>query len=194
MHAWWNLFAQAAPAPNAPPATDTPSLVVWGVVLLTTAAVLLVVEVGLPSGGLISLGAAACAVAGLVCLTFEDTALGLWATLAVLIATPFILGFMVKVWPNTPIGRLLILNGDGADESDEGTSEKPTRVAATEERPLPHVGQRGSAKTPLRPVGTCVIGGARLECLAEAGAIDAGADVEVVDVDGNEVRVREVTR
>ncbi len=165
-------------------------LLVWGVVLLGLAAVLLAVEMIVPSGGLISLAAALSAVGGLVCLTFENTQLGLITTLAVVVASPFIAAFMLKVWPNTPIGRMLILRNEDTEQGG-GRTARPARHVVDAEA-LPAVGATGSAKTALRPVGTCVINGHRVECLAEAGMIDAGATVRVVDVDGKEVRVREI--
>ncbi len=176
------LLIQAAPAPQAVP-TDDAALMTWGVILLASAAAMLVAELFLPSGGLISVAAAIAAVGGLICLFFHDTTLGALATLAVLIATPFIAGFMLKLWPHSPVGHWLILGG-GDDEPD---ADPPMPKA-----PAVRVGDTGSTKTPLRPVGTCVINGRRTECLAEAGMIDAGTAVRVVDVDGKEIRVRAV--
>lgn len=187
------MLAQASGSGSAP-ATGQTSLLVWGIVLLAAAAALLFVELAIPSAGVISLAAAGCAVAGLVCLTFENTTLGLSATLAVLIACPFIVGFMIKVWPNTPIGKRLILkDGDEDQGNDDSDPTRSTRRQTKSHLPgVPTIGQQGVAKTPLRPVGTCVIDGRRIECLAVAGIIDAGSTVQVVDVDGMEVRVREV--
>ncbi|MEM1446015.1 MAG: hypothetical protein AAGF84_08175 [Planctomycetota bacterium] len=180
------LLLQAAPAPPTPPAgADDQTLMMWGVILLASALAMLIVEMVVPSGGLISLAAAVATVAGLVCLFFHDTTLGAITTLAVLIATPFIGGFMLKIWPHTPVGRWLILSSEQGEEGAAVSRERSTT-------PPIKVGDTGETKTLLRPVGTCVIQGQRIECLAESGMIDPGTAVRVVDIDGSEVRVRAV--
>ncbi|MEM8781807.1 MAG: NfeD family protein [Planctomycetota bacterium] len=180
------ILLQAAPATPTPPAAagDT-TLMTWGVILLASALAMLIAEMIVPSGGLISLAAAVTTVAGLICLFLQDTTLGWITTVAVLIATPFIGGFMLKIWPHTPVGRWLILASERGEEGAATPRTTPT------ETPI-KVGDTGRAKTQMRPVGTCVIGGRRIECLAESGMIDAGSSVRVVDVDGNEIRVRAV--
>ena len=182
---WLTLLSQASTAP--PPSTgtgDETSLIVWGLVLLTVALVLVFVEVLVPSGGLIGLVAAACAVGGVVCITFENTVAGLIASLGVVAATPFLIAFALKIWPNTPLGRRLILGADSAPSETAESTEAST--------PSVQVGARGKAVTPLRPVGTCLINGQRIECLGDGTILDAGVEVEVIDVDGNEVHVRPV--
>jgi membrane-bound ClpP family serine protease len=56
--------------------------------------------------------------------------------------------------------------------------------------PAPAVGARGKALTDMRPVGSCLLGNQRVECLAEGGVIPAGTPVKVIAVEGMEVRVR----
>ncbi|MEM1098228.1 MAG: NfeD family protein [Planctomycetota bacterium] len=179
------LLLQAAPVPPTPAVQDNTTMMTWGVILLASALAMLVVEMIVPSGGLISLAAAGTTVGGLICLFFHDTTLGAVTTLGVLIATPFIGGFMLKIWPHTPVGRWLILSSEHGELDPAVPRDKP---AATPVK----IGDTGQTKTLLRPVGTCLINGQRIECLAESGMIDSGSAVRVVDVDGNEIKVRAV--
>ena len=55
-----------------------------------------------------------------------------------------------------------------------------------------YIGKRGISLTPLRPAGTILIEGERVDVVTEGGYIDKGASVEVVKVEGNRVVVREI--
>lgn len=185
------MLAQAAP--QGGPSDNT--LVLWAVILLGVAMLLFVLEVFVPSGGLIGLGAAVSLILGIICLFGVSTTYGLIGATVALLALPFALAFSIKIWPNTPVGRALMLKDPGgrgaADEGEgEGEGEGETRAKL---KPVlgPAVGDTGVTLTEMRPVGTCLINGKREECLAVGGAIDMGAAVRVVAVDGMHVKVRE---
>ncbi|NLO90089.1 MAG: nodulation protein NfeD [Clostridia bacterium] len=57
-----------------------------------------------------------------------------------------------------------------------------------------YIGKRGISLTPLRPAGTVLIDGKRVDVVTEGGYIDKGASVEVVEVEGNRVVVREIIK
>ena len=54
------------------------------------------------------------------------------------------------------------------------------------------VGAVGTALNDLHPIGTAQIEGAKIEVLAEGGAIDAGTPLRVTKVEGNQVKVRAI--
>jgi membrane-bound ClpP family serine protease len=153
---------------------------VWAVVLLGIALILVIVELFIPSGGLIALCAAASTVGGVVMLFQVNRTLGLVGAIVAVLGVPFIIALSLRVWPHTPIAKML-------------TIETPTRDPDAPPMPNedgPKVGAHGKALTDLRPVGTCLIDGKRLECLAEAGVIRAGSAVKVILSDGLQVKVR----
>jgi len=177
------LLAQSQPAPGGE-SDDGTFWVVWGVLLMGAAIMLFFVEIVVPSGGLIGLVGAAAMVAGVVLLFRVDTTFGLIGAIAALIALPIVIGLAIKVWPDLPIGRLLILrNENPPDAEDAADQTEPTPDA-------PDVGRRGEAVTDLRPIGTCLIDGERRECLATGGMIEAGDPVRVVSVDGMQIKVQ----
>ena len=172
-------LAQATPP-------DDGSLLLTAILLLGAAFVLLVLELFLPSGGLLGVAAALAAIGAVACFFAEDVALGFASLLGLAVVTPVLLGLGLKIWPHTPIGKRLVL-GDALPEP--GTAGVGGRSSTAAFRPA--VGDAGEAVTPLRRVGTCRFAGVRCECLAESGMIDAGAQVTVSRVSGNEVFVRE---
>ncbi len=174
--------------------------ILLAIALLGAAVLLFFLEVFVPSGGIIGTASAVLLVAGIVVLFGVDTTLGLIATTIALIALPFAVGFAIKIWPDTPLGRALTLRtpghesdeaGEREGEGEEGDEPLPGRPSARPVSDLP-VGAEGQALTDLRPVGTVRFDGQREECLALGGTIEAGTTVRVVAVDGMHVKVRPV--
>jgi len=157
-------------------------------VFLGAAVMLFIVEVFVPSGGILAIASATSALVGIVLLFWVDTTVGLVGMIVVIVATPVLLGFALRIWPHTPLGRALTLS---AGQSALTRAAKPD-MAGTPAPPDERVGQRGTAMTDLRPVGTCLIAGERVECLSARGIIRKGATVTVVEVDGNSIRVEPV--
>lgn len=165
------------------------SLLLWGLGLLAVALLLVVVEVFVPSGGVIAVTAAIVAIAGVVVLFRHDTTWGLIGLLTVLVMGPVSLGFAIKIWPNTPVGRKMIYG----ESSPERLAEKRRAEANAREQRQALVGAEGVAVTDLRPVGMIRLDGKRMEAHAEAGYVESGAAVRVTAVEDNHLKVRAVT-
>lgn len=153
----------------------------WGLALFGAALVVLALEMFIPSGGLLGLLCAGLAIAGVVCFYRVSTGAGLAATGAVTVMAPLAAYFFLKVYPDTPMGRRLILGDPEGKPAD--ADHEPDGAGAI-------VGTEGVALTDLRPMGTVDIEGKRLEATAELGLIHAGTRVRVTGVDGAKVRVR----
>lgn len=162
-------------------------LLIWGIVLIAVAAFLLVLEVFIPSAGIIAVTSAVVAIAGIVCLFRYDTNWGLIGSLAVMVIGPILGGFMLKIWPSTPIGRRLIY-GDQTEEDRQRLAESERAMQA--ER-LALIGLEGKAITDLRPIGMAQIGDNRYEVLAESGWIKAGSPLRITQADGAQIKVRQ---
>jgi len=143
----------------------------WAVICIGLALLLFVLEVFVPSGGVLGFLSGVALVVAIFLLFRVDQTLGLIGAIVSLIAIPFF----------TPIGRMLTLSGGHG-------------VAVTGRQPVadkPVVGAVGRTVTDLHPVGTCLFEGKRIECLADRHYIDREKPVRVVAVDGMQVRVRE---
>lgn len=160
--------------------------IIWGFGLFAVAFALVVLELFIPSGGIIAITSFIVAVAGIVAFFRESQMWGFTSILFTIVATPVILHYAFKIMPHTPVGRRLILGQKTDDEVHQKAVEDQQRTEA--EQSL--VGAGGTALTDLRPVGSADIEGQRVEVLAEGGIISAGTPIRVTAVSGNVVKVR----
>jgi membrane-bound ClpP family serine protease len=172
---------------------DSSWLLLCAFLLMAASIVLFVLELFIPSGGLLALLCLVSVVGSLVAFFKYSTAWGVTAFSTYCLLAPIALIFGVRLWSHSPFAKHLILGGPD-DLHDEGTleaaaaSEQARRERVAALRGL--VGARGRTATPLRPVGVVVIDGRRIDALAEGGAIDAGVSVIVVEIVDNQVKVR----
>ncbi len=154
-------------------------LIVISLLCFVGAIGLFMAEVMIPSGGLLGMMAACATLAGIVTLFAINTTLGLVGAIVCVAATPVLFMVSIKFWPHTPVARWLSLGA--LDETIE------IEEARTERNAL--LGQQGTAQTDLHPVGFCLLNGQREECLAASGVIEAGTLIQVVCVDGKQIKV-----
>ncbi|MGH7214852.1 MAG: NfeD family protein [Tepidisphaeraceae bacterium] len=140
---------------------------------LAIGVVLLVLEAGLPTHGILgAAGVVSLVVAVGLCFAVNQY-LGLGVMLAAVVAAPFVSMAFVKLWPRTPVGRRMILSPPG--------ERQPVAVAVA-------VGQTGRTVSELRPTGLADFGAQRLEVRSEIGIIPSGQEVRVAAVvDGRPV-------
>jgi len=156
-------------------------LVIAGLLLLLGIA-LGVLEVFVPSGGIIGF-LAFVTVAASVVLAFRDsTNSGLIILALACVCVPVSVTLALRVWPSTPMGRRLLLNPPTPDEV------RPETEYHRELRRL--VGKVGKAKSLMVPSGACEFEGHVVNAVSEGVAIEPGQPVRVIDVRGNRVVVR----
>src|SRR5690606_25828391 len=147
---------------------------------------LIIAEIFLPSGGLISV---MCIVAFIASFWaaykawygVSSLAFGLYLTALIIFIPAFVIGGF-QVFPMTPMGKRLI----GAP-----TLEEVTPYAEEQAHLQSLIGQIGKTITPLLPGGMVNVNGERLHAFSEGVLIDPGVDVEILDVRGTRVLVRE---
>lgn len=181
------LLTLAQTTPSGASLGGTGSWLVYGLVLLAVAAAFFVVEVFLPTGGLLGVLSGLAAVAGVFCLFKMNTTLGAVGAGVVLLATPVLLVLAIKIWPDTPFGQWVTHRNEppASDQPDAPAPDGHAEIAP---------GDTGRTVTPLRPVGVCLLNGRRRECYARSGSIDPDVEVEVVSISRNEVHVRPASR
>lgn len=161
----------------------------WVVGLLTLSALLVALELFIPSGGLISILAGLSAIAAIAIAFRVSPLTGAIALGIVAGGVPTIFWLAIKVFPSTPVGRNIILTA--------GTTEEDIQRRLSERQAETHaisalVGARGKALTGLRPGGTIRVDGEDIEAFAETGIIDAGSMVVITSVSGRQIRVMPV--
>ena len=160
----------------------------WGIVLLVAALGLLVLEIFVPSMGLISLVGVTLAIVGLVLLFRANVYAGVIGTGSMLLLGPMTVVFGLKLFPHTPVGRAMLYGG----KTEEELEQEAAQQRAEADKRLALIGMEGEALTVLRPVGAVRIEGRRYDALAELGMIQPGTRVRVTAVDGTRLKVREI--
>jgi membrane-bound serine protease (ClpP class) len=154
---------------------------VFAVFLYLASAALIIAEVFVPSGGLISICAFACLIGGAVIFFNHSTTTGWIGLIIAIIMIPSVLVFAYRLFPKSKFGRAVTLTppqrkvGDAIPDTDELKEL---------------LGAVGVVLTPLRPVGTCDFSGQRVECVAESGFVDKGEKVKVIHVQETQLTVR----
>lgn len=160
------------------------AMLTWGLVLLGLSLFLLLVEMLVVSGGLVSVLAVASAAGGIYCLFRFDTTWGLMGTATALVLGPVTMLYGLSMWRHTPLGRRIIGGKPEPENELDPRSGKPVDPRLT------LIGLHGRALTDLRPVGVVEVGGARYDAACETGFLAAGSPVRVTDVEPNQLRVR----
>jgi membrane-bound ClpP family serine protease len=149
--------------------------------LFLACSVLLVAEIFLPSGGLLTVGALACVVGGITLSFQQSVALG-WVGVGVaVVLIPTVLAIAYRVFPRTRFGKSVTLTPPQRSVGDAVPDTAELREL---------LGAVALVKTPLHPVGICDFSGRRLECVAESGYVETGKSVEVICVQGTQLTVR----
>ena len=153
------------------------------ILLFLIAVVILVAEIFLPSHGVLGI----VGVGFLVYAVYEAYSLdqggGHLTLLCALVLVPTLAVVGFKAFPKTPLGKRI---------APENPQPEAADFAPHHEQLKRFVGRRGRSVTPLRPVGTCMIDGQRVNCIAEARLIESGMDIEVLRVRGAQLEVRPV--
>ena len=156
---------------------------VFAVFLYFACAALIIAEVFVPSGGIISLFALACVIGGAAIFFRHSSTAGWIGVVIAIIMIPSTLVFAYRIFPKTRFGKSVTLTpperqkGDAIPDTDE-LGEM--------------LGAVGLVLTPLRPVGMCDFSGQRLECVAEGGYVDKDKEVKVINVESTQLTVREI--
>ena len=151
----------------------------WAILLMLIGCGLVVMEVFIPSGGVLGFLSAVAIIGSVVMAFRRDTTAGLSFIIITLVAVPAVIGLAFKYWPMTPMGKAFL--GELPDE-EEVKPDDPRREL---------VGRVGVAKSKMLPSGSISIDGQLFDAISNGAAIEAGQAVVVVEVRGNRVMVRE---
>ncbi len=154
---------------------------VFAIFLYFACAALIIAEVFVPSGGLISIFALACLIGGAVIFFRHSTTAGWIGVGIAAVMIPTVLIFAYRIFPKTRFGKSVTLTPPERQQGDAipDTSELKEML-----------GKVGVVITPLRPVGMCDFAGKRVECVAESGYVDKDKKVKVIDVESTQLTVR----
>lgn len=145
------------------------------IALLVTGAVLLLLETVLP--GLVAGAIGFCCLIGGVTMAYVNlgTTAGNWTLLGVGVGLVLGTFLWAKYFPDSRAARIFV--------SEQQVGELGVGDATL-------VNQTGVAHSSLRPCGTAIIGGKRLDVVTEGGFIEPATPIKVVAVEGLRIVVR----
>lgn len=150
----------------------------WAIVLLLLGCALVVLEVFVPSGGILGMLAGLAILGSIVFAFRRDATAGLSFVLVSMVAVPVLLTLAFRIWPHTPMGKAFL----GELPSEEELKPIDPR------REL--VGRLGVAKSKMLPSGSVLIDGHWIDAVTQGDAIEPEEPVVVVEVRANRVVVR----
>lgn len=149
--------------------------------LYIVALVLAILDIFVPSGGMLVILASAAAVGAVLFGFRSSTTLGMAMLTVVAASIPVVAILTVKLWPHTPIGRRVILQ-----LPTDGVAKHSSKQTALEN----WVGFVFLADAPLLPAGQIKVGHRHLNAIAEHGIIEVGQAVKVIAVRERNLIVR----
>ena len=159
------------------------SFLLWALVLLFAGCVFLALEFFVPSSGTLGVLAALSFVAAIVLAFMAGPVYGTATFIAVLIIVPTACILAVKYWPETPIGRMILIQ----------RPQSPDEVLPETEayRGMQHlVGKQGLAKSLMMPGGVVEIDRKSYDAVSDGMAIEQGTRIVVVSISTQRVVVR----
>ncbi len=151
---------------------------VWSILLMLVGCVVLLLEVFIPSGGILAVISAAAFVGSILIAFQRGPATGFSFVLSTVVAVPLVLVLAFHYWPKTKIGKAFL----GELPRDEDVlPDDPHRAL---------VGRVGVARSKMLPSGAVEIDGQMVDAISQGRAIEPGQYVVVTEVRANRVVVR----
>ncbi|MCD1261578.1 nodulation efficiency protein NfeD [Paenibacillus athensensis] len=142
--------------------------------------VLLLLELVVPSFGVLTLLGAACLVGGVLAAAADPAQAGVQLGVALAIAL-VVIGVSFKYLQHRGVWHRLILKERLS--TDKGFTSNPDRSYL--------LGAKGMSLTPLRPSGTALIGSERVDVVTEGSFVTPDSPIVVVRVEGTRVVVQQ---
>ena len=146
-------------------------------ILLACGILVVVIEMFIPSAGVLGVVAATLLVAGVVVAFLKSLFFGFAVLAGTSFLLPFLFWLLVKVWPLTPMGKAILMN----DAIDVLLPESTAKAL---------IGQVGIAKTQMLPSGIVEIDGQQHDAVSEGFAINPGDPIKVISARGNRMYVQ----
>lgn len=158
-------------------------LILWAIALLLLGLSMLILEVFVPSGGVLSFLAVASIIASVVVAFLDSFQAGVIMLGAVTLSVPAFIWSAVHLWPHTPIGKLILTK-----RPKHPDDVLPETEAYRGLRGL--IGKRGRAISKMLPGGLVMIRGHKYDAISNGFAIEPDQVVQVIDVRTNRIVVR----
>ena len=156
----------------------------WILITLAAGLLLIILEVFIPSGGVLGIIAAILFVVSVALGYMHSSLTGSVLLLTLAILVPIVSAIAVHYWPRTPAGKHFFPNHPTEEELNPSVPHQ-NRVNELLEA-------EGIAVTPLRPSGVCVFNDVRVDTITEGMMLEPGDNVRVIRIHGTQVVVRKI--
>ncbi|MCP4096831.1 MAG: hypothetical protein GY748_11370 [Planctomycetaceae bacterium] len=157
-------------------------MIYWAFLLLAIGLFAVVLELFVPSAGILGIVAGILIVTSVVLGFMESVSYGVIVLTAAVVTIPGILALMVKVWPYTPLGKRILLKDLKPEDVLPNYIENKEQKERLE-------GQLGIAQTKMLPSGIVMVDGEKFDAVSEGFAVEKGDAIRVISVRGNHVYV-----
>ena len=157
---------------------------VWTIVFVFGGLLFAVLELFLPSGGVLAFFSLAAFCAAVVFAFHQGIEFGLAFLGILLIGIPVLVWQLFMIWPHTPIGRRMLLEPD----------DDPLLLPDSEKETFQNLlGKTGVAQSRMMPSGIVLLEGIKYDALSEGEPIDPGTHVVVIQANKLNIVVRAAT-
>ncbi len=158
-------------------------LTLWAIALLVLGLSMMILEVFVPSGGVLSFLSVASVIGAIVVAFMDSFETGTMMLATVTLCVPIAVWGIVRLWPHTPIGKLILTKRPASADD-----VLPDTEAYRGLRGL--IGKRGRALSKMLPSGLVEIEGHKYDAVSNGIALEADQIVQVMDVRTNRIVVR----
>jgi len=157
---------------------------VWTIIFVFGGLLFAVLELFLPTGGILAFFSLAAFCASVVFAFHQGIEFGLAFLGILLIGIPVLVWQLFMIWPHTPIGRRMLLEPD----------DDPALLPDSEKETLENLlGKTGVAQSRMMPSGIVLLEGIKYDALSEGEPIDPGTQIVVIQANKINIVVRAAT-
>lgn len=157
---------------------------IWSLLLLLAGILFAVLELFLPSGGILAFFSFAAFCVSLIFSFHQGLGYGLAYSGVLMIGIPVLVWQLFILWPKTPLGRRMLLD----PKQDPALAPDPENE---ELRQL--VGKIGLAQSRMMPSGIVMIENRRYDAVSEGEPIDSGTEIVVLSAGKIDIIVKPYT-
>jgi membrane-bound ClpP family serine protease len=154
----------------------------WALGLLLLGLLIVVLEVFVPSSGVLSVLAAMCFIGAIIVAFTGGMTSGAIVVGVTALTVPLVLVLAVRYWPHSPLGKLILIKLPKSDREILPPQEWGD--------PKQLIGRLGRAKSMMLPSGAVLIDRRSYDAVSQGAAIELGQTVKVVAVRDGRIIVR----
>lgn len=161
---------------------------IWLIVVLMTLFVggllLLLAEIFvIPGFGIAGIGGTTAILASIIYAFMHlSMEMAVLFSLSSIIVSFLVIWWAIKLLPRTAVGRSIILSNEQSEEDGYDASDSSV---------VDLLGLEGEVISPLRPSGSILVNGRRVDVVSDGAFISVGELVKVVKIDGNRIVVEQ---